>query len=91
MPEFRRFLGIETGEKARKLLLWASPYLAMFLAILLSLSYLVQRFIAYLPLWMHAVAIICSLAAFLMFVGWGRRMVMDALEGRGEDSAREEP
>lgn len=91
MSEFRRFLGIETPEKTRHLLLWACPYLAIFLALLLGLSYVVQKYIATLPLWMHGIAILCSVVVFLLFVAWGRRMVTEALEGSGDDSAPEEP
>ena len=85
MASFLEFLGIETRQKALRMLGWAAPFLVLFLVMLAGLSYLVQRYVAELPIWMHLAAIACSLAVFLIFLAWGHRMATEAQGGEGED------
>ena len=78
-----RYFGIETGDEARRTLLWAAPYLLLLAAGLLVLSFVVHFYLS-LPFWFYAIAI--GLAALNLFflLARARQMEIEARTGAGD-------
>lgn len=62
-----RFFGMETGEKAWDVFVWAMPYVGILAAGLVGLSYAVQL-LSPLPVWVHVLAICLAVVYFFFFL-----------------------
>jgi O-antigen/teichoic acid export membrane protein len=84
-----RYFGIETGDKARDVLLWSTPYLLFLTAGLVGLSFAVHFFFP-LPLWIYVLAIGLPLVNLWFFLARIRQAGIEAQAPVSEDESSPE-